>query len=50
MEKVRRLDGHSRAPSKISLKETEVLLKNAGMKVKSSRDTCQTVIIRGDVK
>ena len=45
MEKVHRLDGHGHAPSKISLKKTEVLLKNAGMKVKSYRDTCQTVII-----
>jgi len=52
MEKVHRLDGHSHAPSKISLKETEVLLKNTGMKVKSYKDTCQTVIVakKGDVK
>ena len=45
MEKVHRLDGHNHALSKISLKETEVLLKNAGMKVKMYRDTCQTVVI-----
>ena len=52
MENVHRLDGHSHEPSKISLKETEVLLKNAGMKVKSYRDTCQTVIVakKGDAK
>jgi ubiquinone/menaquinone biosynthesis C-methylase UbiE len=45
MEKVHKLDGHSHAPSKMSLKETEALLKNAGMKVRSYRDTCQTVIV-----
>jgi len=52
MEKVHRLDGHSHEASKMSLKETEVFLKKAGMKVKTYRDTCQTVIIakKGDVK
>ena len=52
MDKVHKLDGYSHAPSKISLKEMEVLLKNAGMKVKSYKDTYQTVIIakKGDVK
>ena len=52
MERVHKLDGHSHVPSKMSLKETEVLLKNVGMKVKSYRDTCQTVIVakKGDAK
>jgi len=52
MDKVHKLDGHSHAPSKISLKEMEVLLKNAGMKVKFYKDTCQFVIVakKGDVK
>lgn len=45
MEKVHRLDGHSHEASKISLKETERLLKKAGMKVNAYRDTCQTVLI-----
>ena len=45
MEKVHALDGHSHALSKISLKETEVLLKNAGMKVRVYKDTCQAVLI-----
>jgi len=50
MEKVHGLDGHSHEVSKISLKETEVFLKNAGMKVKSYKDICQTVIVakKGD--
>ena len=30
---------------KISLKEMEALLKNAGMKVNTYKDTCQTVLI-----
>ena len=52
MERVHKLDGHSHVPSKMSLKETEVLLKNVGMKVKSYRDTCQAVIVakKGDAK
>ena len=51
MEKVHRLDGHSHEVSKISLKETEGLLKKMGMKVKVYRDTCQTVLIaKKDVK
>ena len=52
MEKVHRLDGHSHEVSKMSLKETEGLLKKMGMKVKVYRDTCQTVLIakKGDVK
>ena len=45
MEKVHRLDGHGHEISKMSLKETEVLLKNTGMKVRVYRDTCQTVLI-----
>ena len=45
MEKVHALDGHNHALSKISLKETEVLLKNAGMKVRVYKDTCQAVLI-----
>ena len=39
MDKVHKLDGHSHASSKMSLKETEVFLKNTGMKVKSYKDT-----------
>jgi ubiquinone/menaquinone biosynthesis C-methylase UbiE len=52
MEKVHRLDGHSHEASKMSLKEMEVFLKKAGMKVKVYRDVCQTVIVakKGDVK
>ena len=52
MDKVHKLDGHSHEPSKMTLKETEVFLKDAGMKVKSYKDSCQTVIIakKGDVK
>ena len=45
MEKVHRLDGHSHAISKMSLKETEALLKKTGMKVRVYRDICQTVLI-----
>jgi ubiquinone/menaquinone biosynthesis C-methylase UbiE len=45
MERVHRLDGHDHALSKISLKEMEVLLKSAGMKVRAYRDTCQTVLV-----
>ena len=45
MEKVHRLDGHNHALSKMSLKEMEALLKNAGMKFKTYKDTCQTVLI-----
>jgi len=45
MEKVHRLDGHSHEISKMSLKETEVLLKKTGMKVRVFRDICQTVLI-----
>ncbi len=52
MDKVHKLDGHSHEPSKMSLKETEVFLKDAGMKVKSYKDTCQIVIVakKGDVR
>lgn len=52
MQKVHKLSGHSHASSKISLEETEALLKNAGMKVNSYKDTCQTVIVakKGDAK
>ena len=45
MEKVHRLDGHSHEASKMSLKETEGFLREAGTKVKVYRDTCQTVLI-----
>jgi hypothetical protein len=45
MEKVHGLDGHSHEISKMSLKETEGLLKNMGMKVKVYSDSCQTVLI-----
>ena len=45
MEKVHRLDGHNHALSKMSLKEMEALLKNAGMQVKTYKDTCQSVLI-----
>jgi len=45
MEKVHRLDGHSHEVSKMSLKETEGLLKKMGMKVKVYNDSCQTVLI-----
>jgi len=45
MEKVHRLDGHSHEISKMSLKETEALLKKTGMKVSVYRDICQTVLI-----
>jgi len=45
MEKVHKLDGRSHEASKMSLKETESLLKKAGMKVRVYRDTCQTVLI-----
>jgi len=45
MEKVHRLDGHSHEISKMSLKETEVLLKNTDMKVRVYRDICQTVLL-----
>ena len=45
MEKVHGLDGHSHETSKMSLKETEGFLREAGTKVKVYRDTCQTVLI-----
>ena len=45
MEKVHRLNGHSHAPSKISLKGMEVLLKKSGMKVKVYRDAYHNIII-----
>lgn len=45
LEKVHRLDGHKHEKSKISLKETEVFLKRAGLNVKIYKDTCQTVLI-----
>ena len=52
MKKVHMLDGHSHEVSKMSLQETEVFLKQEGMKVKAYKDTCQTVIVakKGDVK
>ena len=52
MDKVHKLDGHSHEVSKMSLKETEGLLKKMGMKVTIYRDICQTVIVakKGDVK
>ena len=52
MEKVHRLNGHSHAPSKISLKEMEVLLKKLGMKVRVYRDVYHNVVIakKGAVK
>jgi len=45
MDKVHKLDGHKHALSRISLKEMEALLKNAGMQVKTYKDTCQSVLI-----
>ena len=45
MEKVHGLDGHSHEVSKMSLQETEGLLKKTGMKIKVYRDSCQTVLI-----
>ena len=45
MEKVHGLDGHSHKKSKMSLRETEAMLKKAGMKVKVYKDTWQTVLI-----
>lgn len=45
MERVHRLDGHTHEASKMSLQETEGLLKKNGMKVKVYRNTCQTVLI-----
>ena len=45
MEKVHGLDNHSHEVSKMSLQETEGLLKKTGMKVKVYRDSCQTVLI-----
>ena len=45
MEKVHGLDNHSHEVSKMSLQETEGLLKKAGLKVKVYRDSCQTVLI-----
>ena len=45
MEKVHKLDGHNHEVSKMSLKETEGFLREAGTKVKVYRDTCQTVLI-----
>jgi ubiquinone/menaquinone biosynthesis C-methylase UbiE len=52
MERVHRLDGHSHPASKISFKEMEVLMKDAGMKVRAYRDACQTVLVakKGDVR
>lgn len=45
MEKVHELDGHSHEVSKMSLKETEGLLKKMGMKARVYSDSCQTVLI-----
>ena len=45
MEKVHGLDNHSHEVSKMSLQETEGLLKKTGMTVKVYRDSCQTVLI-----
>jgi ubiquinone/menaquinone biosynthesis C-methylase UbiE len=46
MEKVHGLDGHSHAPSRMSLKEMEALLtKVADAKVSVYKDACQTVLI-----
>ena len=45
MEKVHGLDNHSHEVSKMSLQETEGLLKKADLKVKVYRDSCQTVLI-----
>ena len=45
MERVHGLDGHNHEVSKMSLKETEALLKKIGMKVSVYRDICQTVLI-----
>jgi ubiquinone/menaquinone biosynthesis C-methylase UbiE len=47
LEQVHQLDGHSHEKSKMSLKETGVFLKKAGMKVKIYGDKCQTVLIAG---
>ena len=45
MEKVHGLDNHSHEVSKMSLQETEGLLKKTGLKVNVYRDSCQTVLI-----
>ena len=45
MEKVHGLDNHSHEVSKMSLQETEGLLKKTGRKVNVYRDSCQTVLI-----
>jgi len=45
MEKVHGLNNHSHEVSKMSLQETEELLKKAGLKVNVYRDSCQTVLI-----
>jgi len=52
MEKVHRLDGHSHASSKISLKDVKRFLKVTGMKVVVYRDACQTVLIaeKGEIE
>lgn len=45
MEKVHALDGHSHAPSKMSMSGVKDYLRKAGLVVKVYRDVCQTVII-----
>jgi len=45
MEKVHALDGHSHAPSKMSMSGVKDYLHKAGLVVKVYRDVCQTVII-----
>jgi len=52
MEKVHALDGHSHAPSKMSMSGVKNHLRKAGLVVKVYRDVCQTVIVakKGVVK
>ena len=52
MERVHALDGHSHAPSKMSMPGVKDYLRKAGLMVKVHRDVCQTVIIakKGAVK
>jgi len=45
MEKVHALNGHSHAPSKMSMPGVKDYLRNAGLMVKVYRDVCQTVIV-----
>ena len=45
MEKMHAREGRRHPPSRMSLREAKELLERSGLKVKTYRDTCQTVLV-----